>query len=395
VVWGRSPRSGISPPVFALFQELQHYVGFGEADERALRALHPSLTAEFPAISVLFYERVLEHPNARAALTRGESQVGHLKGKLVTWMNELFLGPWDEAYVERRARIGRVHVQIALPQHYMVSAMNVVRVELRDRIGRVLDERSPEGRAGRDAMERICDLDLALMLHTYREDLEASQARSERLSTFGALVGSIGHELRNPLGVIETSLYVLKGRPLADERMMKHLDRIGHQVTLANDIISQLLELIREQPVKHATIELGQLVGEALVGLHEGKVQFAPAPKILMQGDATQLRQVVVNLAQNASQFAGPDGQVEVKLERTGAAAVLTVDDSGPGIDPSIRNRLFEPLVTTRPGGIGLGLALVRRVVERHWGAVSASRSPLGGARFTVQLPLKGSGEPP
>lgn len=384
-----------SPSVFALFQELQRYVGFSESDERALRALHPKLTDTFPAVSEAFYERVLEHADARAALTRGEKHVGQLKGTLVKWMNELFLGPWDAAYVERRARIGRVHVQIALPQHYMVSAMNVVRVQLRERIAHVIDERSAEGRVARDALERICDLDLALMLHTYREDLEASQARSERLSTFGQLVGSIGHELRNPLGVIETSLYVLKGRNPTDERTLKHLDRIGAQVTLANEIITQLLALIRDRPLTRSQVELGQLVAEALGSLGEKAITFSPPPPVTVSGDAIQLRQVVVNLAQNAAHFAGPAGRVEVALQTTPTEAILTVDDSGPGIDPSIRNRLFEPLVTTRAGGIGLGLALVRRVVERHRGTVSASRGPLGGARFTVQLPLQHAGESP
>lgn len=381
--------------MFALFQELQRYVGFAEADERALRALHPKLADTFPAVSEAFYERVLEHADARAALTRGEKHVGQLKGTLVRWMNELFTGPWDAAYVERRARIGRVHVQIALPQHYMVSAMNVVRVQLRERIAGVIDERSPEGRVARDALERICDLDLALMLHTYREDLEASQARSERLSTFGQLVGSIGHELRNPLGVIETSLYVLKGRNSTDERTLKHLDRIGLQVTLANEIITQLLALIRDRPLTRSQVELTQLVSEALASLGEKTIHFTPPPPVNVSGDAIQLRQVVVNLAQNAAHFAGPDGKVEVSLQITPTEAILTVDDSGPGIDPSIRNRLFEPLVTTRAGGIGLGLALVRRVVERHLGTVSASRGPLGGARFTVQLPLQSGRDSP
>lgn len=381
--------------MFALFQELQRYVGFGEADERALKALHPKLAECFPAVSEVFYERVLQHADARAALTRGEKHVGQLKGTLVRWMNELFTGPWDQAYVERRARIGRVHVQIALPQHYMVSAMNVVRVELRERIAAVVDERSAEGRAARDALERICDLDLALMLHTYREDLEQSQARSERLSTFGQLVGSIGHELRNPLGVIETSLYVLKGRPSTDERTLKHLERIGMQVTLANEIITQLLNLIRDRPLNEAPIELGQLVAEAISSVPEGPISFSRPQPIEVKGDATQLRQVVVNLAQNATYFAGPEGRVEMALSIEHGEAILTVDDSGPGIDPSIRNRLFEPLVTTRPGGIGLGLALVRRVVERHGGKVSASRGALGGARFTVSLPLQSNaGEP-
>lgn len=380
--------------MFTLFQELQRYVGFSAADEQALRALQPKLTHTFPAVSEAFYERVLEHADARAALTRGEKHVGQLKGTLVKWMNELFTGPWDEAYVERRARIGRVHVQIALPQHYMVSAMNVVRVQLRERIAAVIDERSAEGRVARDALERICDLDLALMLHTYREDLEASQVRSERLATFGQLVGSIGHELRNPLGVIETSLYVLKGRNSSDERTLKHLDRIGAQVRLANDIITQLLSLIRDRPLTRSQVELSQLVTEALASLGEQPIAFAPAPPIKVSGDAIQLRQVVVNLAQNAAHFAGPEGRVEVQLQTTSTEAILTVDDSGPGIDPTIRNRLFEPLVTTRAGGIGLGLALVRRVVERHQGTVTASRGPLGGARFTVQLPLDAGEQP-
>jgi two-component system sensor histidine kinase HydH len=375
--------------VFDLFVEFKKFVGFTEADERALRAVHPLIADTFPAVSETFYARALEHQDARAALARGEKHVGQLKGTLVRWMNELLLGPWDEAYVQRRARIGRVHVQITLAQHYMVSAMNVVRFELRERVS----ERVSDGalaRAARDALERICDLDLALMLHTYREDLESAQKRAERLSTFGQLVGSIGHELRNPLGVIETSLYVLKGRGSGDERTLKHLDRIGQQVVLANDIITQLLSLIRDTPLARERVDLGKIVADALTVLPEGRVAFERPQPTWIEGDAIQLRQVMVNLAQNADHFAGPAGRCQASIEVRPDGVLLTVDDSGPGIDPSIRNRLFEPLVTTRAGGIGLGLALVRRVVERHGGMVWASRGPLGGARFNVQLPPAG-----
>ena len=178
-----------------------------------------------------------------------------------------------------------------------------------------------------------------------------------------------------------------------DERTTKHLDRIGLQVTLANDIITQLLNLIRDRPLTRAQVDLGALVAEAVSSLGDEHLTFTATANVLVKGDATQLRQVVVNLAQNALFFAGPEGRVEIALVSTLTGAILTVDDSGPGIDPSIRNRLFEPLVTTRPGGIGLGLALVRRVVERHWGSVAASRGPLGGARFTVQLPLWSAGD--
>ena len=159
------------------------------------------------------------------------------------------------------------------------------------------------------------------------------------------------------------------------------------QVKVANDIITQLMNLIRDEPLHPVNLDLQQVVSEALARLAIAGLRFTPAEPLMVRGDPTQLAQVIVNLAQNAAQFAGPTGSVEVAVASDEKSALVTVDDSGPGIDPAIRNRLFEPLVTTRPGGVGLGLALVRRVIERHGGSVVASRSPLGGARFTVQLP--------
>src|SRR6185369_12872889 len=100
------------------------------------------------------------------------------------------------------------------------------------------------------ALSKILDLELAIMLHTYREDILARQSRIERLSTFGQLVGSIGHELRNPLSVIETSLYILRGRIGDDPRNLKHADRIAEQLGIANDIITKLLDMIRDKPLQ-------------------------------------------------------------------------------------------------------------------------------------------------
>ena len=380
-----------------LFDELKRYVGFSEADQQVLRALHGRLAPHFPAVALTFYEVILQHPGARAALERGERKVGHLKETLVGWMNDSFQGPWDAAWVERRARIGRVHVHIGLPQHYMITAMNVLRRELRTLIGAYEPGGGPGWRAGVDAMARALDLDLALMLHTYREDMEARQARAERLATYGQLVGSIGHELRNPLGVIETSLYVLKSKGTADEvRTQKHLERIGQQVTVANDIITQLLDLIRDRPLKLESVDLGALAADVVAVLKRPPPVtvelsgFAGLPPV--RGDATQLRQVLVNLLENAVDAAAearPGTPARVRLEAQAGpdGVLLTVDDTGAGVDAAVMARLFEPLVTSKPKGIGLGLALVRRIVDRHQGSITAGRSPLGGARFAVTLP--------
>src|SRR5687767_4924021 len=99
-----------------LFEELKRYVQWRSADEHALRELHAFAAPEFERIADVFYRRILDHTEARTALEGGESQVGRLKVTLKEWMDSMLLGPWDEAYYERRARIGRVHVRIARPR---------------------------------------------------------------------------------------------------------------------------------------------------------------------------------------------------------------------------------------------------------------------------------------
>jgi signal transduction histidine kinase len=373
-----------------LFEELKRYVGWGEADERALRALHPVAQPHFPEIARVFYDTILGHEEARKSLTGGESQVGHLRITLQRWMDELLRGPWDEAYFANRERIGRYHVRISLPQHYMFGAMNVVRRELNAVVDANWLDRPAELAATRMALGRILDLELAIMLHTYREDLLAQHARVERLSTFGQLVGSIGHDLRNPLGVIETSLFILRGRMGQDDRAKKHLDRIGEQLGVANGIITNLLDMIRNRPLAREPVKLDATVQAAADAVQRPEaVSFAAEglDGLEVQGDPVQLRQVFVNLLGNAFDAASPAGEVRVRAAREDGAVAVAVEDTGPGVDGTTLRRLFEPLITTKDKGIGLGLALVKRIVERHGGTVGYEPRPGGGARFTVRLP--------
>ncbi len=373
-----------------LLEELKRYVGWSAEDEEALRALHAPAAPRFARIAEVFYDTILAHEGARQSLRGGETQVGHLKVTLQRWMDGVLRGPWDEAYYESRARIGRYHVRIDLPQHYMFGAMNVVRREL----NAVVDETyagdpAARGRARR-ALGRILDLELAIMLHTYREDLLARQARAERLSTFGQLVGSIGHDLRNPLGVIESSVYILRGRVEQDERVHKHLDRIGHQLAVANGIITNLLDMIRNKPLVREAVDLEPVVAGAVdaVPRPEGvRVEATGLEGLAVQGDAVQLRQVFVNLLSNAVDAVSPAGVIQLRGERLDGAIAVAVEDTGRGVDAAVLRRLFEPLITTKTHGTGLGLALVKRIVERHGGEVSYAPRDGGGARFTVRLP--------
>ena len=375
-----------------LFEELKRYVGFSPEDAQALRALHTVVREHFSRIAEVFYARILQHDGARKALEGGESQVGHLKGTLQIWMDQLLRGPWDEPYYDLRCRIGRIHVRIALPQHYMFGAMNVLRQEFNTLIDSHYRERPAQLDEVRRALSKILDLELAIMLHTYREDLLAQQARNERLSTFGQLVGSIGHELRNPLGVIETSLFILKGRQVtADERTVKHLGRIGEQVTIANRIVSDLLDMIRDKPLRREPVRLSEVWHSALstvklppeVYVRERGLSRLPE----IQADPNQLRQVFINLVDNAVQALGEAGWVELTATEQPDAVELALEDSGPGVSDTIRARLFEPLMTTKARGIGLGLPLVKRILERHGGSIVYAPAT-AGARFLLRLPL-------
>ena len=377
----------------SIFEELKRYVGFDAEDQASLRVLHPIVQPHFVSIADTFYQRILENDGARKVLVEGESMVGRLKVSLIAWMEKLFSGPWDEAYFELRSRIGRVHVRINMPQHYMFGAMNVMRRGMADVVDRAFPGEPARLSVVRRALNKIIDLELAIMLHTYREDLLSAQARSERLATFGQLVGSIGHELRNPLGVMETSLYILKGRVKDDERGQKHVDRIGEQLGIANNIITDLLDMIRDKPLARQRLALAQVLEQAAEAVKKPE-RFRleldgldDVPEI--EGDAGQLRQVFVNLLDNAIHAAGEDGRLAVVARADGDLVNVAVEDSGPGVDEATRRRLFEPLITTKHKGVGLGLALVKRILERHGGTI-AYEPQNAGARFVVRLPRAG-----
>jgi signal transduction histidine kinase len=375
----------------AVLDELKRYVSFGVADEAALRSLHAAAAPQLEQVADRFYERILAHAEARRALEGGERQVGHLRITLVAWMDRLLAGPWDEAYWESRFRIGRVHVRIGLPQHYMFGAMNLVRTELARIASEAFAAEPDRLHDARTALGKILDLELAIMLNSYRDDLLAQQARTERLSTFGQLVGSIAHDIRNPLGVIESSTHLLRQRAGEDAGVRKHVERISEQVAVANGIISNLLDMIRDRPLAREPVKLIEVVESAAASLaRPPDVRLAlegleGLPQIA--GDAGQLRQVFVNLIQNAIHAASPRGEVLVRGSRGEGRVSLEVADSGPGVDPATRRRLFEPLITTKPNGVGLGLALVRRIAERHGGSVEYADRPGGGALFAVHLP--------
>jgi signal transduction histidine kinase len=372
------------------FDEIKAYVGFGEADTAALRSFLPYAESHFQRIVDHFYECILDDEGARAILA-DEAQVQRLKRTMVLWLESGLSGPHDEPFYERRARIGRVHVRIALPQRYMLLAMNVMRRDLRTIVEQAFDGDAGARQRVGDALDKLLDLELAIMLRTYQEDSEDRLRRNTRLAAVGQLAASIAHELRNPLGVMESSLYLLRRKVAADAQVTRHLDRIAGQIRASTGIITDLLEMTRDRPPNRVPTPLEGLLDEAqeVVRLPPTVTvtrDLEPGLSLLVEGSLVV--RALANLLHNAvNALEGGQGTIRIAAQRAGADVQISVTDTGPGFPESVLMHAFEPLVTSRPHGVGLGLALVRRICERHGGSVQAGNAPGGGAVVTLRLP--------
>ena len=374
-----------------MLEELKGYVGFGADDARLLREAQEQVTPYFESIVEAFYDAIRKSPKARAVF-EDDAQIERQKRSLRDWLRTLFGGEYDAAYLTQRERIGRAHVRVGLEQRFMFAAMNVVRAGLHDAIEGQESSTPAQKLKIHSAIDKICDIELAIMLETYRNAYMERIQIGERLAALGQIAGAIAHDLRNPLAVIDTSAHLLQKRTIEEPKVAKHVDRIAHQVTLIDGIITSLLSLTRDELPERQPTVVTELIQDAIdqVRLPTGVTWEADIAHDLDEVllEPTQFRQVLYNLFKNAAEALRLEGgSIHVRAERDGDSLKLTVSDTGPGLSEEIRETLFHPLVTTKTGGFGLGLALCRYVVEKHAGTITGTNRPEGGALFDIVVP--------
>ncbi len=227
------------------------------------------------------------------------------------------------------------------------------------------------------------------------EELKATQGylvQAAKMASLGTLAGGLAHEFNNLLAGILGCVESAKADN-RDPSVAEDLDVIRRTADRGTALVRGMLDVARPGSRALTDVDLLTLVDEAVrtvspVALRrrvEIRRETGPVPKI--RGDAAQLHQVTLNLLTNALQAVDDGEVVVVALRRSGSDAVIEVRDSGPGVDPEIRDRVFEPFFSGKEGGTGLGLFVSYGIVTRHGGRIEVGDAPEGGARFTVILP--------
>jgi signal transduction histidine kinase len=240
----------------------------------------------------------------------------------------------------------------------------------------LVTERTAELRESLDALEKA------------QSDLVSAQ----RLAALGEMSATVGHELRNPLAVLTNAMYLIRHtvESNADDRLRRQLDTADREIAAATLIVSDLLEFSRPRPAVAEAVDVADLVHETVTAAPPRTgisldVDTDGVPPI--EGDRAQLRQVLLNLLINAYDAMPEGGKVSIEAHGVNGHVEVSVTDSGVGADPEQLARVFEPFYTSKTKGIGLGLAVSKRIIEGHSGTIALRPAPERGCTATITLP--------
>jgi signal transduction histidine kinase len=273
--------------------------------------------------------------------------------------------------------------------HLETTDLTVDRGDEIGRLGRAFAHMRDSVRAAHNSLETQV-AQRTEELHRAQETL----VKKERLATLGQLSSSVGHELRNPLGVMTNAVYFLE-MTLGDSpaKVREYLGILRTQIRLSEKIVTDLLDFARIRPPQRARVSIGDIVGEQL-----SRVTIPASVQVDRSGvdssitvfvDAVQVGQVILNLITNAVQAMEPaGGTLTIRSRKSASFVFIDVGDTGAGIAPENLARVFEPLFTTKARGIGLGLSVSRTLAGSNGGQLTVESEPGQGATFSLALPL-------
>lgn len=253
-----------------------------------------------------------------------------------------------------------------------------------------------EARKSQAAAEKLAEANKHL------EEAEAQVRRADRLAALGQLTAGLAHELRNPLGTMKTSAELLERKVSADNEIAREMaGYIKQEVDRINSLITRFLEFARPRNLRLEKTDVHTMLDRAIELFDREKTGAAASVTVIknyspdvppVRLEAELMQHVITNLLSNAAQ-ASPAGAVvtvKTRLAETaeGRKAEIAVIDRGSGIDPKHLENIFNPFFTTKAEGVGLGLAVVSKIVDEHGGQITVESTPGEGSVFRVYLPV-------
>ncbi|MEE4167148.1 MAG: ATP-binding protein, partial [Desulfocapsaceae bacterium] len=229
---------------------------------------------------------------------------------------------------------------------------------------------------------------------TTQKNLESELRRNERHTALGKMAAGVAHELRNPLSSIKGLALLLKSKTEQQSPDSEAAEILISEVERLDRSISELLDYSRPEHLRFAEIELLLPITKAIRLIRSDAaaeqiniIEAYEDENQLIKGDPDKLTQLFLNLFLNSLQAMTSGGTLRVATNREGGKFIITVDDSGAGIDEKVREKIFDPYFTTKNEGTGLGLSLCAKIVEDHQGTISIVDRNGSGTRVTITLP--------
>jgi signal transduction histidine kinase len=224
---------------------------------------------------------------------------------------------------------------------------------------------------------------------------EKEKPKPENRSVVERMASVVGHEIRNPLAVINNSIYFVKAKLQSagpvDDKVAKHLGIIESEVQQANSVVSEMLSFSRKLELRKEKRPVDDAVSDVLAGVpppEKVKVDKKLGGKgAMLEADPDKLKLALGHILRNAYDAMPAGGTVTLATSAAGGGIEISVADTGEGIPASIASQIFEPFITSKPRGVGLGLTLAKRIVEAHGGSIDLSSSEGKGTTVKFKFP--------
>lgn len=216
---------------------------------------------------------------------------------------------------------------------------------------------------------------------------QQSKIKNERLVTIGELAARIAHDIRNPLTIIKNSNDTLKFVKNDSVKFEKNLERTERAVNRITHQVEGIMDFVRDSPLNIVQCSLLEIFKSALMGIpHEEEIKInLPSIDVDIFGDKVKLESLFYNLIINAVQSTNNKDSITIRFRKLNEMVTIDVEDQGEPIPDNIKEKIFEPLFTTKQQGTGLGLVSCKKIVEQHGGTISVKNNPV---TFTIVLPV-------